>query len=92
MFDALFAAFGPMGSALMLLGVVAVLFVVAAVETLGLAAPVLRARWVSVSQSWAAAPESLRRIARALSQGDSRPRHAFSLRALVHRFRLRHRS
>lgn len=88
MFDALFASLGPLGAALSLLGIVAVLFAIAAVETLRLVQPALRVRWAT---AWDAAPRSLRRIARALGTGDSRPRHAFSLRGFLHRRWFGHR-
>jgi hypothetical protein len=91
MFDALFTTLGSLGSMLLLLGIVAVLFLVAAGETLRLAQPELRARWVAVTTAWGAAPSSIRRIARALAPGDSQSRHAHSLRDFVDRFRLRNR-
>ena len=88
MFDALFTSLGPLGATLSLLGIVAVLFVIAGGETLRLAAPALRVRWAT---AWDGAPRSLRRIARALGAGDSQPRHAFSLRDFVHRHWFGHR-
>ena len=97
MFDVLFATFGPLGSAALLLGMVSVFFAVAAAETLGAARAVpvnhsseLAGTWGRIAGLGWVAP--LRRmIARPARARDSRACHAWTAHHCVRGERARER-